>query len=71
MTPHQTLILLDGSIAMRVYPGGRWHVKGGPTNGIGDICNCDASRFVAEQNEHVRDFHRESGRGYLGKGEAA
>lgn len=71
MTPHQRQNHGDGSVSIRVYPGGRWTVRHGPTNGSGDIFDCDARRFCDEQNEFVRDFHAGAVRGYLGQGEAA
>ncbi len=60
MTPHATQNFLDGSAAIRIYPGGRWTTRRGPTNGTGDIFDCDASRFCDEQNRWIRGFFRES-----------
>ena len=71
MTPHATQSHLDGSVSIRIYPGGPWKVRRGPANGTGDVCDCDDSRFVDEQNRFVRDFHQPSIRDYYGKGEAA
>ena len=71
MTPHGFIRFHDGSIAVRLYQGGRWRTRCGPTNGSGNIFDCDASRFMDDQNRHVRDFHQESVKKYVGKGEAA
>ena len=64
MTPHQTQNHPDGSVSIRVYPGGPWKKQKGPYI-------CHASKFVDEQNRFVRGFHQKSVRGYLGEGEAA
>ena len=71
MTPHATQSHLDGSVSISILAGGRWKVLSGPANGTGDVFDCDASRFMDEQNRHVRDFHQESVKKYVGKGEAA
>ena len=56
MTPHQRIELPDLSVAVRIYPGGRWKVL----HMNGEIYECDASRFCDEQNRFVREFFRES-----------
>lgn len=75
MTSHQKMLHLDGSISERIYAGGRWSVRRGPAGGgestTGGIIDCDAQRFVDDQNRAVRDFHRDAVRGYVGAGEAA
>ena len=71
MTPHGFIRFPDQSIAVRLYRGGRWTTGRGPTDGGGNVFDCDASRFVDDQNRHVRDFHQESVKKYVGKGEAA
>ena len=56
MTPHQTQNFLDGSTAVRIYPGGRWKVHA--MNG--HAYECDAQQFCDDQNRFIRTFHRES-----------
>lgn len=68
MTPHMSQAFSDGSVAIKIYPGGRWKV--GKMNGHG--YDCDAQQFAERQNEMaVRDFHQKSVREYMGPGEAA
>lgn len=57
---HEYLKLPDGSVAVRIYPGGRWKTLHGAENRHGDIYGCQACVFVTEQNEFTRGFHRES-----------
>ena len=56
MTPHMSQTFFDGSAAWKIYPGGRWKVY--TMNGHG--YECDAQRFVDDQNRFIGDFHRES-----------
>ena len=64
MTPHQTQTFLDGSEAIKIYPGGRWKVMRGASNGSHDCeasyYDCQAAVFVEAQNKFIGDFHRES-----------
>lgn len=71
MTAHQTQNFIDGSRAIRPIPGGPWEVKNGPTNGRGDIFDCDASRFVEVQNSFISDFHEAAVRERRGRERAA
>ena len=56
MTPHQTQTFLDGSVAIKIWPGGKWKVwRFGE-----DVYECTANQFVAEQNKHIKRSHRET-----------
>lgn len=62
MTPyHQWQGHSDGSVSVKVFPGGPWKVLRGSDDGsVTDYYDCLACKFVAEQNAHISDFHRES-----------
>jgi len=59
MTPHATQNFLDGSSAIKIYPGGRWKVLRGADDGT-DYYDCRACKFMAEQNRFIGEWHRES-----------
>ena len=68
---HELITLPDSSVAVRCWAGGRWKVLRGPTNGVGDIFNCAASRFVDDQNKTILRSFQRAVEEYVGRGEAA
>ena len=64
MTPHQQQTHDDGSISVRRYRGGCWSIAKWWEG-------CDAENFVELQNRYIENWHQESVRNYVGRGEAA
>ena len=61
MTPyHEQITHSDGSVSVKVFPGGPWEVLRGAANGGTSHHDCQACKFVDDQNRFIGDFHRES-----------
>ena len=60
-TYHQWQGHSDGSVSVKVFAGGPWKVlRGADDGGVTDYYACMACQFVAEQNQWVGKWHRES-----------
>jgi len=57
MTPyHEQITHSGGSVSVKVFPGGPWKVLRGAANGGTNHDDCQACKFVDDQNRFIGIF---------------